>query len=143
MKRIAWVLFVGVAIGIGALALAQSEAHKGNGEQVKVVATYDLKAKLDKKDAAVTMVEMSFGPGQAGVSHRHPGPAFVYVIEGRYELGIDDKPTKIYKAGESFQEPSGALHRVSRNPSKSENTRLIAFLVHPRGVKDLVTPAEH
>jgi quercetin dioxygenase-like cupin family protein len=67
----------------------------------------------------------------------------VYVIEGTYELGIDDQPTKTYKTGESFQEPSGALHRVSRNASASEKARLIAFLVHPRGVKDLVTPAEH
>ena len=67
----------------------------------------------------------------------------MYVIEGTYELGIDDQPTKTYKAGETFQEPSGALHRVSRNPSASGKTRLIAFLVHPRGVKDLVIPAEH
>jgi quercetin dioxygenase-like cupin family protein len=144
MKRIAWILIVGVAIGIGGLALAQPEAvPKADGERVKVVATYDLKAKLDGKDAAVTMVEVSFGPGGAGASHRHPGPAFVYVVEGTYELGIDDRPTKTYKAGETFQEPSGSLHRVSRNPAKSGNTRLIAFLVHPRGVKDIVTPAVH
>ena len=67
MTRIALILIVGVAIGIGGLALAQPDAHpKGNGEQVKVVATYDLKEKLDGKDAAVTMVEVTFGPGQAG-----------------------------------------------------------------------------
>jgi quercetin dioxygenase-like cupin family protein len=138
------ILIVGVAIGIGGMALAQHDAHpKGSGEEVKVIATYDLKEKLDGKDAAVTMVEVTFGPGQAGASHRHPGPAFVYVIEGTYELGIDDKPTKTYKAGETFQEPSGALHRVSRNPAASGNTRLIAFLVHPRGVKDMVIPTEH
>ncbi len=144
MTRIALILIVGVVIGIGGLALAQHDAHpKGNGEQVKVIATYDLKEKLDEKDAAVTMVEVTFGPGQAGAAHRHPGPAFVYVVEGTYELGIDDQPTKTYKAGETFQEPSGALHRVLRNPAASGNTRLIAFLVHPRGVKDMVIPAEH
>jgi quercetin dioxygenase-like cupin family protein len=144
MTRIAWILIVGVAIGIGGLALAQPDAHpKANGERVKVVATYDLKEKLDGKDAALTIVEVTFGPGQAGASHRHPGPAFVYVVEGTYELGIDDRPTKTYKAGETFQEPSGSLHRVSRNPATSGNTRLIAFLVHPRGVKDIVIPAGH
>lgn len=144
MTRISLILIVGVAIGIGGLALAQHDAHpKASGEDVKVVATYDLKEKLDGKDAAVTMVEVSFGPGGAGTPHRHPGPAFVYVIEGTYELGIDDQPTKTYKAGESFQEPSGALHRVSRNASASDKARLIAFLIHPRGVKDLVIPAEH
>jgi quercetin dioxygenase-like cupin family protein len=144
MRRIALTLIVGVAIGIGGLALAQHDAHpKENGEHVKVLATYDLKEKLDGKDAAVTMVEVTFGPGQAGEPHRHPGPAFVYVVEGTYELGIDDRPTKAYKAGETFQEPSGALHRVSRNPSASAETRLIAFVVHPRDAKDIVIPAKH
>ena len=144
MRRIGLTLIIGVAIGIGGMALAQHDAHpKDSGEQVKVVATYDFTEKLDGKGAAVTMVEVTFGPGGAGTSHRHPGPAFVYVIEGTYELGIDDQPTKTYKAGESFQEPSGALHRVSRNASASEKSRLIAFLVHPRGVKDLVMPEGH
>jgi quercetin dioxygenase-like cupin family protein len=140
MKRIALILIVGVAIGVGGLTLARLEE---NGEHVKVLATYDVKEKVDGKDAAVTMVEVSFGPGGAGTSHRHPGPAFVYVVEGTYELGIDDQPTKIYKAGESFQEPSGCLHRVSRNSASSGNTRLIAVVLHPRGVKDIVIPAGH
>jgi len=144
MKRIALIFVVGVAIGMGGLALAQPDARlTARGEHVKVLATYDLKKKLDGKDAAVTMVEVTFGPNGAGASHRHPGPAFVYVVEGAYELGIDDQPTKTYKAGETFQEPSGALHRVSRNPADRGNTRLIAFIVHPRGVKDILTPAEH
>jgi quercetin dioxygenase-like cupin family protein len=140
MKRIALILIiVGVAIGIGCATLARSEE---NGEHVKVLASYDVKEKLDGKDAAVTMVEVSFAPGGAGTAHRHPGPAFVYVVEGTYELGIDDQPIKTYKAGETFQEPSGALHRVSRNPSSSGNTRLIALVLHPRDAKDLVMP-EH
>jgi quercetin dioxygenase-like cupin family protein len=137
MTRIAFVL-VG-AFGISVLA---SSHPAGSGERVKVIATYDLKEKLDGKDAGVTTVEVTIGPGQAGFSHRHPGSAFVYVIEGTYELGIDDKPTKIYKAGETFQEPSGCLHRVSRNPASSGNTRLVAMVLHPRGVKDIVTPAQ-
>jgi quercetin dioxygenase-like cupin family protein len=122
MKRITLFLLViaGVAIGIDRLTLARSDENgAANGEHVKVLASYDVKEKLDGKDAAVTMVEVSFGPGGAGASHRHPGPAFVYVVEGTYELGIDDQPPKTYKAGETFREPSGALHRVSRNPSSS------------------------
>src|SRR5262245_13884188 len=144
MKRIALILMLGVAIGIAGLTLANSdEKASGKGEQVKVLASYDVKEKLDGKDATVTMVEVAFGPGQAGTSHRHPGPAFVYVIEGTYELGIDDQPTKIYKAGETFNEPSGCLHRVSRNPSTTGNTKLIAVVLHPRSEKNIVIPADH
>ena len=144
MRRSALILIVGVAMGITGLTLAQPEKNgSGNGEQVKVLASYDVKEKLDGKDATVTMVEVTFGPRQAGASHRHPGPAFVYVVEGTYELGIDDQPTKIYKARETFNEPLGCLHRVSRNPSTTGNTKLIAVVLHPRSEKNILTPAGH
>lgn len=144
MNRIAWIFIVGVAIGIASLTFANPEEKASeSGEQVKVLASYDVKEKLDGKDATVTMVEVTLGPGQAGASHRHPGPAFVYVIEGTYELGIDDQPTKIYKAGQTFQEPSGCLHRVSRNPAATGNTKLIAVVLHPRSAKEILTPADH
>jgi quercetin dioxygenase-like cupin family protein len=144
MRPIALISIVGVAIGIAGLTLAHSvENASGSGEQVKVLASYEVKEKLDGKDANVTMVEVTFGPRQSGAPHRHPGPAFVYVVEGTYELGIDDQPTKIYKAGETFQEPSGCLHRVSRNPASTGNTKLIATVLHLRSAKDILTPADH
>jgi quercetin dioxygenase-like cupin family protein len=140
MTRKALIAMIGIAVGIGGMTLANPGGH---GEHAKVVGSYDLKEKFDGKDATVTTVEVTIGPGQAGRPHRHPGPAFVYVAEGTYELGIDDQPTKIYKSGETFYEPSGCLHRVSRNPAASGNTRLIAVLIHPRGVKNIVLPAGH
>lgn len=140
MRHIALALVIGVIIGIGGLASAHSE---DSGEHVEVLATYDIKEKLDGKHAAMTMVEVTFGPGGAGTPHRHPGPAFVYVVEGTYELGIDDQPAKRYKAGDTFEEPAGALHRVSRNPDSSGNTRLIAVVLHPRDGKDIVIPEQH
>ena len=63
---------------------------------------------------------MTLEPGQAGVPHRHPGPGFGYVLEGEYEWAIDDQPAKVLKAGETFYEPTGCLHRVSRNPGKGK-----------------------
>jgi quercetin dioxygenase-like cupin family protein len=140
MKPIARILTAVVLVAIGGMALARPEK---SDEHARVVASYNLKEKFDGNDATVTMVQVTLGPGQAGTAHRHPGPAFVYVIEGTYELGIDDQPTKIYKAGESFQEPSGCIHRVSRNPAASGDTRLIAFLLHPRSARDILTPVEH
>jgi quercetin dioxygenase-like cupin family protein len=146
MKRITYLSVAVVALaGVVAATAPRSERAAGgrpDGERVKEVARYDLKEKFDGKDASVTVVEVTIAPGQAGLPHHHPGPAFVYVIEGEYELGIDDQPTKIYKAGESFQEPAGHLHRVSKNPAAEGITRLVAVIVHPRGVKDIATPAE-
>jgi quercetin dioxygenase-like cupin family protein len=45
------------------------------------------------------------------------GPVFGYVLEGEYEHAINDEPVKTYKAGSTFYQPSGAVHRVARNPA--------------------------
>lgn len=111
-----------------------------DGEVVCVLSSRDIVEKLDGKDAKATIVEVTIGPGQSGLAHRHPGPGLVYVLEGEYELGVDDKPTEIFKAGETFYEPTGCLHRVSRNPSTKTRTRLIAVVLHPRDVSEIATP---
>jgi quercetin dioxygenase-like cupin family protein len=136
MKCVLSLLVVAI-LGAGGIALALQ--HE-DGESVKVISAQDIQEKLDGHDAAVTVVEVTIEPGQAGVAHRHPGPGLVYVLEGEYELGIDDQPTKIYKAGETFYEPTGCLHRVSRNPAKKGRTRLIAFVLHPRDAKEIAIP---
>jgi quercetin dioxygenase-like cupin family protein len=134
--------FLMLALGtVVAAATGISLAHTDKGgEGVKVISSRDIKEKLDGKDTQVTVVEVSIEPGQSGVPHRHPGPAFVYVLEGEYELGIDDQPTRIVKAGETFYEPAGCLHRVSKNPAVKGRTRLIATLLHPRDAKEIAIP---
>ncbi len=139
MKRTRLLLFVGIVLGLGGMALAH---FRDDGESVKTISAQDIKEKLDGKDAKVTVVEVTIEAGQAGVPHRHPGPGFVYVLEGEYELGIDDQPTKVFKAGETFYEPTGCLHRVSRNPSTKGRTRLIAFVLHPREAKEIAIPEQ-
>jgi quercetin dioxygenase-like cupin family protein len=139
MNRSLLVLVVGVALGACGMTFAHLHDHK-DGESVKLLSARDIVEKLDGKEAKVTMVEVTLKPGEAGMSHRHPGPVFVYVLEGEYELGVDDQPTKIYKAGETFYEPTGCLHRVSKNPAAKGITRLIAVVVHPRDAKEVAIP---
>jgi Cupin domain len=43
----------------------------------------------------------------AGRPHRHPGPIFGYVLEGVFELALDNQPVRTLKAGETFYERSG------------------------------------
>ena len=69
-------------------------------------------------------------PGNASAAHRHPGHhTFGYVLEGTYEVKIDDGPVRQLKAGESFYEPPGALHAVSRNPSPDHTVRYLIIQV--------------
>lgn len=133
-------LLVAFGLVIGAAGMAVAHLHEEDGESVKVLSALEIKEMLDGQEASVTFVEVTIKPGEAGHPHRHPGPGFVYVIEGEYELGIDDKPTKIYKAGETFYEPTGCLHRVSKNPAKKGITRLMAVVLHPRGAKEVAIP---
>lgn len=139
MNRV--VLFVGVGLILGASGVALAHDHE-DGEQVRIISAQDIKEKLDGNDATATVVEVTLEAGQAGAPHRRPGPGIVYVTEGEYELGIDDQPTKIFKAGETFYEPTGCLHRVSRNPSATGRTRLIAVVLHPRDAKEIAIPEE-
>ena len=135
MVRILLALAVGA--GVGAVALAHD---RENAEAVKVLSARDVKEKLDGKDAKATTVELALEPEQAGTPHRHAGPVFGYVLEGEYEWAIDDNPAKTLKVGDTFYEPTGCLHRVSRNPSKKGKTRVLAVVLHPRDARQITIP---
>ena len=135
MIRTLLTLTAGIGIGVAAMA-----APHHDGEMARTISERDIAEKLDGKDAKATVVEVTIEPGQSGLPHRHPGPGFGYVLEGEYELGIDDQPTKRFTAGETFYEPTGCLHRVSRNPQKTGKTRLIAFVLHPRDIHEIAIP---
>jgi quercetin dioxygenase-like cupin family protein len=140
MFRSLLALTIGIATGV--VGLAAVNQHE-DGESVKTIAARNIEEKLDGKDAKVTVVEVTIEPGKSGLPHRHPGPGFVYVVEGEYELGIDDQPTKIFRAGETFYEPTGCLHRVSKNPGAKGKTRLVAFVLHPRDAKQVAIPDQN
>jgi quercetin dioxygenase-like cupin family protein len=80
-------------------------------------------------------------PGNGSTPHRHPGHhTFGYVLEGTYEVKIGDGPVRQLKIGESFYEPPGALHAVSRNPSPDKPVKYLVIQVgdptKPRTVQE-------
>ena len=122
-------------IGVGAMTMAQ---HSGSGQlKVTKLSQREIIEKLDGKDASATMEVVTIGPAQKDSAHRHIGPVFGYVLEGEYQHAIDDEPIKIYKAGETFYEPSGSVHRVAQNASGKTETRLLAVILHPRDAKQV------
>src|SRR5262245_16414857 len=68
-------------------------------------------------------------PGPCGGCDRH-----------RIVVAADDEPVKTYKAGDTFYEPSGSVHRVARNPSGKTRTRLLAVILHSRDTKETTVP---
>ena len=55
------------------------------------------------------------------------------MIDGSVVFVIDDGEPVVLKAGQSFYEPPGALHSVSRNASEDVPASLIAFFVLDEG----------
>ena len=59
-------------------------------------------------DLEVKTVLITLPPGSEGSpSHRHPGPAFGYVLRGELLIQLEGEPEKVIKAGEAFWEPGG------------------------------------
>jgi quercetin dioxygenase-like cupin family protein len=69
--------------------------------------------------------------------HSHPGAVLAYVMDGEFVLVLDGQPQRIYKTGESFQVPSGAVHNEGTN---GRPARVMAVYVVEKG-KPLVQPA--
>jgi quercetin dioxygenase-like cupin family protein len=89
-------------------------------------------------------VVVDYPPGAASVPHTHAKSAFIYayVVSGSIESKVNDGPTRIYKAGESWSETPGATHSISRNASKTEPAKLLAVFVVDTGDKELTTPVK-
>ncbi|MDG3005926.1 cupin domain-containing protein [Paludisphaera mucosa] len=140
MNRKSLALAVCAAVGAGGMVLARHD-ERGRTEVTRL-SRRDIVEKLDGKDATATVEEVSIGPGERVPPHRHTGPVFGYVLDGEYEHAINAEPVKTYKAGDTFYEPSGCLHRVTRNPSAKARTRLLAVILHPRDAEKVTVPGE-
>src|SRR5262245_18933675 len=133
-----WTLTMAVVLGAAGVFAAQHD-EKQKHDAARKVAADDISEKFDGKALKATAVEVTYEPGQAGAPHRHPGPTFGYVLEGEYEWAIDDQPSKILKTGDTFYEPGGCLHRVTRNAGNVK-TRVVAWVLHPRDAKEIAIP---
>ena len=138
MIRTLLTLAAGIGVGVAVTFAADHDHHKA--VKVTQLSQRDIIEKLDGKAASATVVEVTFEPGQKDSPHRHTGPVFGYVLEGEYEHALNDDPVTTYKAGDTFYEPSGCVHRVTRNPSKTAKTRLLAVILHPRDAENVTVP---
>src|SRR3954447_22909657 len=118
----------GIGVGVGVMVGADHDHHKA--VKVTQLSQRDVTEKIDGKEAKATVLEVTFEPGQKDAPHRHTGPAFGYVLEGEYEHALDDDPIKKRNSGDTFYKPSGTVHRVARNPSGKNRTRLLAVILH-------------
>jgi len=107
-------------------APAPSQGAPGDAQQTVLFET----TMPDVLGRVASVRELVRAPGLAGTPHRHPGShTFGYVLEGTYEVQVDDGPVQRLGPGEVFYEYPGALHAVSRNGSATEPVRYLVFQV--------------
>lgn len=116
------------------LAAGSLEAQAKRNE----VLTQDLPA-MDGSSMKITVVELQHEPGGSSPQHRHPGPTFVYVLEGSLLAQVEGRPLTTYTAGQMFYEPPGGIHMVSKNASDTRPVKFLAFLISEKG-KPLTVP---
>lgn len=90
---------------------------------------------------SLVAVEVDYPPGGTSLPHLHAKSAFIYayVVFGSIESKVNNGESRIYKAGQSWSEPPGASHPVSRNASKTEPAKLLAIFVVDTDDKELTT----
>ena len=111
----------------GVLQLGSSAAAQTQTNVTKELMVQPL-PDLPGREVRMTLLDRD--PGNASPAHHHPGHhTFGYVVEGSYELGINGQPTRMLKAGDTFYEPPGAIHSVSRNASPDNRLKIVVFMV--------------
>jgi quercetin dioxygenase-like cupin family protein len=82
----------------------------------------------------VTMITLDIPPGVGSPPHRHPGHhTFGYVLEGAYKIKLDNGPETVLTKGQTFYEPPGQLHTVSRNASDVEPAKVLVVMLAETG----------
>jgi quercetin dioxygenase-like cupin family protein len=130
-----WAKWAAAAALVASVLAAGSVSHadETTGAQVKPVLAEKLPNVPGK---SLTAVLVNYAPGAKSARHHHAGSVFVYVLSGtvRSENSATG-PVKVYKAGESFFEPSGSEHLVSENASATEPASLLAVFVADDGAQ--------
>jgi quercetin dioxygenase-like cupin family protein len=121
-------------------AAAQSRAPAAGAGRRQV-----LKQELPGEPAReLLLIEVGYAPGAGSPAHLHANGVAAFVVSGAIASKVNDGPEQVFRAGEAWWEPPGAVHRVSRNASASEPATLLAIFVAPKGAAaaDLTKPLQ-
>jgi quercetin dioxygenase-like cupin family protein len=87
---------------------------------------------MDGAHLKVTLVEVTYGPGESSKPHSHPCPVIGYVIEGAFRTQVRGEKEVVYTAGQSFYEAANGAHVVSANASTDKPVRFLAYFTCDR-----------
>ena len=133
MRQLSFRLLIMAVIISGAISAASRSRNtlgQKPPDKVGLLRTETL-PKGDYRNAAIATVE--YAPGGETKKHRHDVAIFAYVLEGAVESQLDGQEIKNYKKGDTWYEPPGTIHAVSRNDSSTQPAKLLVFAVGEEG----------
>ncbi|MGF1697148.1 cupin domain-containing protein [Vibrio kyushuensis] len=75
----------------------------------------------------MTVVHLAAPAGFISSKHTHPGPVYVYVLEGELTIELENE-TKTFKAGELYPEEIDSA-MIGKNSSSTDDLELLIFQV--------------
>jgi len=117
----------------GEAAASPQDSHEHAPPNPRGVASLMTESIGDLGDSEASMLILTLQPKHVSTPHKHPGPVFAYVLEGRVENQVDPEEPKRYSAGEYWYEPAMHTHRALTNLSDMEEAKVLVFMVTPKG----------
>jgi quercetin dioxygenase-like cupin family protein len=113
---------------------------KSGAWQTAITVLQEAKPPSIPDGAEVMTVLIQFPPGDPGTPpHRHPGPAFGYVVEGEMRFELEGQPERVIRAGEAFWEPGGdVIHYQDGNNRTDSWVRFVVTMMCVPGKPMLV-----
>ena len=123
--------FVCILVLVGAIGVQGLRAEEKEYKPKAKVTPLVQKALMGVEGKDVIIKHFDLPPGFVGGKHFHPGPVFVYILEG--ELTVDtEKGRQTFKVGEVYEEPIGIVMQA-RNLSTASPLKLVVFQVGDKG----------
>jgi quercetin dioxygenase-like cupin family protein len=126
IRKRGWIFICGMAMAVLPGWPQASQQQRG-----RVAFARALPA-LDGTHLKVTLVEVTYGPGESSQAHSHPCPVVGYVIAGAVRMQVKGEAEVIYRAGDSFYEAPHGVHAVSANASQTKPATFLAYFVCDR-----------
>lgn len=117
-KQIGYPIAVNMVIVVAGVLLSQTSGKPSSNRQplTRIVLSHSL-PKLDGRNLRVTVLEVSYGPGESSPPHSHPCPVIGYVLDGTLRMQMKGEAETLYRTGESFYEAPTPFIRVQPMPA--------------------------
>ncbi len=127
-------LMSGLALLCAVGAVTFQTASAGQEEyKPKAKVTPLVEKPLEGVDGRTVLIRhFELPPNFEGGRHIHPGPVFVYVLDGELTVDVDGMERQSFKAGEVYEEPIGRVMQ-GRNLSSTNPAKIVVFQVGEAG----------